>query len=67
MIYQAVFCYFASKSIQKSSNVGCFLVKLELMNLYTWLKVIDGDGKTAVLVVDIFYCQFSVFPINRAF
>ena len=45
MIYQAVFCCFASKYTHNSSNVGLFLVKLELMNLYTWLKVIDSNGK----------------------
>ena len=49
MIHQAVFCCFASKYTHNSSNVGLFLVKLELMNLYTLLNVIDSDGKPRFL------------------
>jgi len=29
--------------------------------------VIDSEGKTAVLVVDIFYYHFSVYPISKGF
>ena len=56
-----------SEKARNEPNIDEILVKLQLTNLYTLLKVMDSDSKKPFLVVDIFYYHYTKTPFCKGF